>query len=270
MNLYAPLFVSCAIAVAIKLFNISSPACGMRASESIFKFTLSKVMYRKMNYLVCWQTIRLCWMLQLILLKIIGCNRRQLRCTTKEKKTTRKNGEKLFQFNCFVYWFFIISNFVLLLFCRKSSQMNRKSNAWEKEKNSKTNIIANESASKHLYFNLRKQSNSNIENFCIIEAAFAKWFMTANKYFSFVKKFARCFRFRLVGIKIGNEIFNKQDAREATKNHIIPQLLRALDCWWLNFVFVPENVSIRHLEMVLENRYLKILLRSFCRILLIF
>lgn len=111
--------------------------------------------------------------------------------------------------------------------------------ACKRGKHSKTNIIANESASKHLYFNLRKQSNSNIENFCIIEAAFVKWFMTANKYFLFEKKFARCFRFRLVGIKIGNEFFNKQDAREATENHIIPQLLRALDFWWLNFVFVP-------------------------------
>lgn len=104
----------CKIAIAINSFNIScqSPYC--RAPESIFKFTLSNVMYLKMNYFVCLQTIRLCWMLQLILLKIIGCNRRQLRCSKVRNEKLKWSGRSF----CGKYSNLIVSyiDFLLLFF----------------------------------------------------------------------------------------------------------------------------------------------------------
>lgn len=201
------------------------------ATESIFKFTLSKVMYLKMNYFVCLQTIHLCWMLQLILLKIIGCNRRQLRCRKERKANERRTFQfSLFQFNCFAllifYYYFSIFIYFLILFWGKWAWAWDSNELWIR-------IIANESASKHLHFNFRRVETEYWKKILHYWAAFrllVKWFMIANKYFySILLEKENSLR---LGIKNYRKrffffSFNKRNAREGKENQIIPQLLWA-------------------------------------------
>jgi hypothetical protein len=127
----------------------------------------------------------------LILLKIIGCNRGQLRYT-KSCLATRQEETKifLFQFNCFRshidFLLFSPSNFFIVIIFLKSfprppprgrNELQIMRMRERETKAGKTNIIANESASKHLYFNLRRAIASERvllkKKSCIIEAAWA-------------------------------------------------------------------------------------------------